>query len=191
MAAMHLRRALGAGVAALLLASGTVFAAAAGPQQRPAGPPPGARAGGPGGDGLPPGELAAMLDTYAIVQAQKALGLDDDQYARFIPAVKRLQEVRRRHQRERNRLIQDLRRMTGPQAPGPPDTTAVADTLRRLREHDEQAAAALRTAYEALDQTLDPVQQARFRVFEETIERRKLDLLLRARQRAAENRDDR
>jgi hypothetical protein len=65
------------------------------------------------------------------------------------------------------------------------DEAAVRERLRALREHDERSAAEIRTAYDALDEILDFRQQARFRVFEETIERRKLDLLVRARERAA------
>jgi len=57
--------------------------------------------------------------------------------------------------------------------------------LRALRELDDRAALELRRAADGVDEVLDIRQQARFRMFEEQIERRKLDLLLRARQRAA------
>ena len=40
----------------------------------------------------------------------------------------------------------------------------------------------MRKAYEAIDQVLDLRQQAQFRVFEELMERRKLELVMRARQ---------
>ena len=53
-----------------------------------------------------------------------------------------------------------------------------------LRDHDERAAVELRQAYDALDEVLDTRQQARFRMFEEQIEQRKLDLLVRAREQA-------
>ena len=125
-----------------------------------------------------------MLDTYAIVQAQRELTLNDTQYSQFVTRLKRLQEARRRNQRERNQLLQDLRKLSGPQAPTPVDENAVRDRLRALREHDDRAAAELRKAYDSLDEVLDVRQQARFRVFEETIERRKLDLIVRARERA-------
>jgi hypothetical protein len=46
----------------------------------------------------------------------------------------------------------------------------------------------MRRAYESLDEVLDVRQQARFRIFEEMIERRKMDLLMRARQAAAARR---
>jgi len=45
----------------------------------------------------------------------------------------------------------------------------------------------MRQAYDALDEVLDARQQARFRVFEDQIEQRKLDLLMRARERARAN----
>jgi septal ring factor EnvC (AmiA/AmiB activator) len=130
------------------------------------------------------GELVNMLDTYAIVRAQTELTLTDTQYAQFVTRLKRLQEARRRNQRERNQILQDLRRLTGPLAPTPIDEGAVRERLRALRDHDERAAAEMRKAYETLDEVLDVRQQARFRIFEETIERRKLDLVMRARERA-------
>jgi len=97
----------------------------------------------------------------------------------------------------------DLRRLVGPQgraanqgaqggggaaiaaAPPPGDEGAVRDKVKALRAHDEQAALELRRAYDALDEGLDPRQQARFRIFEEQLERRKLDLIMRARDGAA------
>jgi len=59
----------------------------------------------------------------------------------------------------------------------------MVETLRR--DQDDRSAAELRRAYDALDEVLDVRQQARFRTFEEMLERRKLDLLMRARQGAA------
>jgi Spy/CpxP family protein refolding chaperone len=127
------------------------------------------------------GELVDMLDTYAIVQAQKALQLADTQYAQFVARLKSLQQVRRRASQARNQLIQELRRLT--QDPTPDENTLRA-RVRALHEHDATAAEELRRAYDALDEVLDPRQQARFRIFEDRIERQKLDLLLRVRHRA-------
>ena len=126
-----------------------------------------------------------MLDTYAIVQAQNALALDDAQYGSFVSRLKRLQETRRRTQRARNQILQELRKLTNPRAEARADDATLRDRLRSLRELDEQSAVEMRKAYDALDEGLDLRQQARFRVLEETIERRKLDLLVRARERAA------
>jgi hypothetical protein len=139
-------------------------------------------------EALPPPVLADMMDTYAIVQAKQALSIDDDKYATFAARLKKLQDIRRRNQRARIRIVQELRRLTAdpkgadPKAADatPVDESAIKAQLTALREHDTRAATELRQAYDALDEILDPRQQARFRVFEEQIERRKLDLIVRA-----------
>ncbi len=165
-----------------LTALGGVPAAAL---QVPGAPAPGGTANGPGRGGLTNAELVAMLDTYALVQAQETLQLDDGQYGQFVVRLKKLQEMRRRNQQARNRIVQDLRRLSDRNAAAPLDENAIRDRLRALRDLDERAAADLRRAYDAVDEVLSVTQQARFRVFEENIERRKLDLLVRARERAA------
>lgn len=193
--AMKTRRRL---MAALIIAGGVATPAAiagprAGGSEARATPPAVRQGAGPGRPNAPlsedgsvsTAELVNMLDTYAIVQAQRELTLNDTQYAQFVTRLKRLQETRRRNQRERNQLLQDLRKMSGPQAPTPADEGALRERLRTLREHDDRSAAELRKAYDSLDEVLDVRQQARFRVFEEAIERRKLDLVVRARERAA------
>ena len=140
---------------------------------------------------LKAGELVNMLDAYALVQAQEQLGLDDEHYGPFVTRLKRLQETRRRNQRERNQILVELRQLAGPQAPEPADEAAIKARLKALRDHDTRAADQIRRAYDALDEVLDARQQARFRMFEEAIERRKLDLLVRARERAARQGADR
>jgi hypothetical protein len=132
------------------------------------------------------GELIGMLEAYAIVQAQQTLQLGDEQYGQFIPRLKRLQATRRRSQQLRNRMIAELRRLAGLRVAAPADDDVLRERLKALRDHDERAAADLRTAYAAIDEILDLRQQARFRIFEEHIENRKLDLLLRARARAGQ-----
>ena len=170
----------------VVLIAGTLHTASAEPQaqppQRPA--PQAGRAEQDTADELPDAVLADMLDTYAIVQAQQALTISDEKYGTFAARLKKLQGVRRRNQRARQQLVRELARMSGPRALVPADDTAIRGQLTALREHDDRAATELRQAYEALDQILDTRQQARFRVFEEQIERRKLDLLVRARARA-------
>lgn len=137
---------------------------------------------------LSPAEVVGMLDAYALVQAQNALQLNDSQYGTFVGRLRSLQETRRRNQRARNQIVQELRRLTGPEVTTL-DEPAIREQLKALRELDERSAADLRHAYDSLDEVLDLRQQARFRIFEEALERRKMDLLLRARQRAANRRD--
>jgi hypothetical protein len=138
---------------------------------------------------LSPAEIAGMLDSYAAVRAQDALSLDEAHYAEFVTRLRKLQEVRRRNQQGLKLVLQVLRKLAGAQAEPPYDEAAIRERLKALREHDDRAAAELRRAYDAVDETLDARQQARFRIFEETIERRKLDLLMRARDGAARKRN--
>ena len=85
----------------------------------------------------------------------------------FVRRLKTLQETRRKNQRARNQIVQELRKLTGPQV-ATVDEAAVRDRLKALRELDERSAADLRRAYDSLDEVLDVRQQARFRIFEET-----------------------
>jgi hypothetical protein len=149
------------------------------------GPPAGeARSGRPAGQ-LTPGDVVVMLDSYAAVRAQEALTLDDAHYTEFVTRLRTLQQIRRRNQQARNRVVQDLRKLAGAQAVPPYDEASIRERLKALREQDDRAAVELRQAYDALDEVLDIRQQARFRIFEEMIERRKLDLLMRAQSAAA------
>jgi hypothetical protein len=128
--------------------------------------------------------VANALDRFSAAQARRALQLNESEYARFAPLLRSLQQVRRRNNQARHRIVQELRKMAGHMAESEPDEQALRDRLDALREHDERAAQELRAAYAALDEVLTPRQQARFRVFEEAIEARKLELLMRASGRA-------
>lgn len=130
---------------------------------------------------MTPGEIQKLFDAYLVMEAQQALELSDDQYPQFLTRLRALQETRRRTQQERFRLMGELQRLTAPRA------TAIAEgplkeRLAALQELESRTAAELRKAYTSVDEVLDLRQQARFRIFEEQIERRKLELLMRARQ---------
>jgi hypothetical protein len=150
--------------------------------QQPAAPVP-----DPTGD-MRPAEVQRLLDAYMAMQAQQALTLSEDQYARFLPRLRVLQETRRRNQQERGQIVGELQRLTNPRQPNPPDESILRDRLNALQEAESRGAAELRKAYNAINEILDIRQQARFRVFEEQMERRKLELLLRARQNRLEKR---
>ena len=141
---------------------------------------------GAAGQALAPREVQQLLDGYAVIQGQEFLGLNDTQFAQFLPKFRALQETRRRNEMERLRLLQELNRMTNPRAAQrggqAADDNDVRDRLRALREVEARAAAEILKAREAIDQTLDMRQQARFRLFEEQIELRKLQLLMQVRQ---------
>ena len=128
---------------------------------------------------ITPGEVQRMFDAWTLVQAQDALNLSEAQYGRFVTRLKALQDARRRHQQARMQILGDLRRTLN--GPAPADT-GLRDSLKSLAAEDERAAAEIRKAQDEVDGVLDVPQQARFRLFEERMEARKLELLLKARQ---------
>jgi Spy/CpxP family protein refolding chaperone len=148
-----------------------------GGQRQGRGPGPGQ--GGAEGAGGGRGEVQRMFDAYTLVQAQEQLKIGDDQFAKFMPRFKALQGARRQMQVDRMKVIVELRRLA---AATPFEEAKVKDQLRALQELDARAPADLKKSYESIDQVLDVRQQAQFRVFEEVMERRKLDLVMRARQ---------
>jgi hypothetical protein len=130
-------------------------------------------------DALPPAEVLRLLDGYAIMRAQEMLGLTDQQYGPFVQHFKQLLDVRRRHLQTRTRLIGELQRATRPEAT--PDEATLRKGLSELRDLDLQARDEVAQAMAAVDGALTLRQQVRFRVFEELLERRKLELMARAR----------
>ena len=148
-------------------------------------PPPGA---GPDPAELRPGEIQRLFDAYLVMEAQQALGLSDTQYPTFLTRLRGLQDIRRKYLVARAALLGELQRLTAPRAPRPAEDGVIRERLSALQELESRNAAESRKAYAELDALLDARQQARFRVFEDQIERRKLELMLRARQNARQQR---
>lgn len=136
---------------------------------------------------LRPAEIQRLFDAYLVMEAQQALGLSEAQYPDFLTRLRTLQETRRRHQQARSQILAELARMTAPRAAVRAEDSAIRERLAALQELESRSAAESRKAYAELDALLDPRQQARFRVFEEQVERRKLELMLRARQNARQS----
>lgn len=126
-----------------------------------------------------PAEIQRMFDGYALMQAQQFLNITDDQFARFLPRYKTLQDVRRQSLNQHARAVNELRRLVNTP---PIDDGQLRDRLKALADLDTSSDAEVKKAAVAVDQVLDVQQQAKFRVFEENMERRKLDLVTRARQ---------
>jgi len=128
-----------------------------------------------------PAVIDQLFDAYMIVQAQSALNLTEDQYISFMQKARLLQNIRRRVQRQRQQALAGLRETLRGQ--GPLDDAAVNDKLRAYDDLLMQTSPELRDAYAAVDQVLKPRQRLQFRVFEEAMERKKLELIAAARQR--------
>jgi hypothetical protein len=131
---------------------------------------------------LRPGEIQRLFDAMLLADAQQALALSDSQYPEFITRLRTLQETRRGNMAQRVKLMAELQRLSNPRATTPPDDNALKDRLSAMQELESRSAAELRRAYNEIDELLDLRQQARFRVLEEQVERRRLELLMRARQ---------
>jgi Spy/CpxP family protein refolding chaperone len=159
-----------------VLAAGAALAAQGGRQGARAGAQPGAQ---PGEATVSPAEIQRMFDSYALMQAQEQLKISDDRFPQFLTRFKALQDVRRRGLQERARIVQDLRRLVNdPEG----DEGQIKDRLKSLDELEVRSDGEVRKAFDAINQILDVRQQAKFRVFEENMERRKLELVTRARQ---------
>jgi len=170
------------GVAILLCVTadaqaGRRFQPASAPAQ-PAGPPQPGPNEQPNQPPISLGELNRLFEAYAVIQAQDFLKLTEDQYPDFVARLKALQDARRRHQQNRNRIVNDLGKML--RAPDDQiDDKAVKATLDSLDREDETGDAEIKKAFAGVEAVLDGRQRARFRVFEEHLERRKIDLLTR------------
>lgn len=125
-----------------------------------------------------PVEIQRMFDAYALVQAQEQLKISDEKFSQFLTRYRALQDVRRKTLQERNRLLNETRRLLNTDQPD----EAIAERVKLMQELEVRSAADVKKSYDAIDQMLDVRQQAKFRVFEENMERRKLELVTRARQ---------
>lgn len=158
--------------AALVLLTSPAFAARQGRRGQGAAEP-----GQP--PGITPAEVQQMFDAAELVQAQQRLNIRDDQFPQFLRRFKTLQDIRRAGLNERARHVQQLQRLIN--APGF-DEAAVTEQLKALKDLDARVAADVARAYDSIDEVLDVRQRAQFRVFEEMMERQKLELVTRARQ---------
>jgi hypothetical protein len=179
-----LRTSVVGAVMAALLTSTTAFGQTPPPagtaQTQPARGQRGARPGGRAGlppitANMTPQQLQAHIDAYALVQAERELVLTNEQFPNFAGRLRRLQEVKRRHTMERRRLMGEMRALVQGNAPGRDE--AILEHLRALDDVSDRTAVELRKAYQDMDAVLSPWQRGRFRLFEEQLERLKIELL--------------
>jgi hypothetical protein len=154
-------------------------------QARATRPNPRGRAGMPPRPANPDTMTARQVEQYfdqvVLFQARTRLELDEAQFLRFGAALRQLQDARRTQQRRRAEMLRQLDTLLA--APDP-DDTAVSARMKEIDDFSVESNKRIQDAYAAIDGVLSVRQRARFRVFEEMMERRKLDLLARARQQA-------
>ncbi len=130
------------------------------------------------GADISPGEVERLFDAFVLVQAQEALELTDQQFPRFVSALKPLQELRRTREQERRQLLATAQRLA---TRGSTTEAAIEEHLEKLDAQSRESEAAIRAAYGELDAVLSPRQRVRYRFFEQRMERRKLELVMQAR----------
>lgn len=131
-------------------------------------------------DGFTPREIQAQFDAYVIAQAEGALQISEEQYPQFVRRVRALQMSRREARVRRNRLVAQLAQMLRNRQNV--DERRLTDATRALDELEQTTLGEIAKAYASLDEVLTPWQRARFRVLEDQLEQKKLDMVLRARQ---------
>lgn len=136
---------------------------------------------GQGGGGISVQEVERRFDQLELVEARRALGMDEQAFEPVAERLRRVQALRRRHQVQRRTLLRELRTALEADASGS-NEAAMTATLTTLGGLGVRQAQEMRRAQQALDTVLSVRQRAEFRLFQERFERQKLDLLARARQ---------
>lgn len=127
---------------------------------------------------LTPAEVQQMFDAFELVRAREMLDLSDEQYPQFVVKLQALQQMRRETQTQRQRLLRELQQLAN--RPNTDDDELWA-RLEAFKTHDRESEVARSAAQDEIDAVLNVRQQVRFRIFEQAMERRRLDLLMRVR----------
>jgi hypothetical protein len=143
-------------------------------------PPAGRAAGRPAGPPLVDIQklrtVEDFLNGWEMNQADKFLQLKSDQFAPFVQHLRKLQTARSEYAPQRVRMIGQLRQLLS--QPSTEDAVLEAQT-KKIDDFDRQAAQDVQAALAAIDGVLTVRQRAQFRVFQEQLEKRKVEILLR------------
>ena len=110
-----------------------------------------------------------MVDAYIVSNLQESVGLSDEQFARILPLVKRLQNDRREMAQRRGRALGEMRRVL---ESGTATEARVLELLKDVKAVESTQHETVRRDMDAIDQVLTPVQQAKFRLLEGEVERK-------------------
>jgi Spy/CpxP family protein refolding chaperone len=114
-------------------------------------------------------EAYKMVEAYLVSNLQESLGITDDQFAKLLPHVKRLQKDRRDIAQRRGRLMGELRRIL---ESGSATEPRVAELMKEVKAVETDQAETVRKDMDAIDAVLTPVQQAKYRLLEVEVERK-------------------
>jgi hypothetical protein len=124
-------------------------------------------------------EAFRMVDAYVVSHLQEGLGLSDEQFAKAVPLVSKLQRERREYLLGRMRLMREMRRLL---RQGGSVEAQVLERLEESKKLEAEGPERIRRNLEALDAVLTPLQQAKYRVLEGEVERRMRELANRVRE---------
>jgi hypothetical protein len=130
-------------------------------------------------DGMTAAQAEQLFDQFVIRQARVALELAPSQILPFGRRLEQLQTTRRRGQRRRQQLLNELNQIS--RGAEPADEATLNAKLKALDDLSASVDQDVRDAYARVEEVLDVRQRARFRIFEQRMERQKLDLMARAR----------
>ncbi len=114
-------------------------------------------------------EAFKMVEAYIVSNLQESLGLTDDQFAKLLPHVKRLQKDRRDFAQRKGRTMGELRRIL---ESGSATEPRVVELMKEVKAVEVEQAETVRKDMDAIDGVLTPVQQAKFRLLEVEVERK-------------------
>jgi hypothetical protein len=106
-------------------------------------------------------EIVKMIDAYILSNLQESLGLTDVQFVKVLPLVKRLQTDKRDLAQRRFEITREMRQML---ESGTATETHIVDLMRELKALEGDEPATLRKDQDAVDATLTPLQQAKYRI---------------------------
>jgi hypothetical protein len=131
-------------------------------------------------------EAFRMVDAYVVSHLQESLGLSDEQFAKAVPLVTRLQRERREYLMGRVRLMREMRRLL---REGGSVEAKVLEKLEEYKKLEAEAPDRIQRSLEALDAMLTPLQQSKYRVLEADVEQRMRALAARAREASRPRRE--
>lgn len=117
----------------------------------------------------PRDEAFKMVEAYIVSNLQESLGLTDDQFAKLLPHVKRLQKDRRDFAQRKGRTMGELRRIL---ESGSATEPRVVELMKEVKAVEVEQVETVRKDMDAIDGVLTPVQQAKFRLLEVEVERK-------------------
>jgi hypothetical protein len=122
----------------------------------------------------PRDEVVKMVDAYIMSSLQDRLGLSDEQFAKVVPLLTRLQKDRRIYAQRRHELLKEMRQLL---ETGHATEARITELMADMHKLEIDQPATLRKDTEAIDSNLTSTQQAKLRVLEMQVEQRIRDLV--------------